>query len=214
MRETKNRGVAVGLIVAYMFALLPNVVSGQTVNARQQLATVTQDAPIYLRASVSQAPLRVAAAGTVLRVLQQQGDWVQVEFSDPQWGRRVGWVQLSLVRIEGLQPMDLSVPAVSTGTQPSGREPEPRPAVERGAERSAEPSTGDTLADGMLEGEMLAERTRTSGKLALGLGVGVLTGVIGTGIGYFVVGPEPVSADVMYRYSNRSPEYQLGFKTG
>jgi Zn-dependent protease with chaperone function len=58
--------------------------SAQT--ATRGTATVTANAPIYIAAGVSATPLRVAAPGTVLKVLRQQGDWLEVEFNDPQWG--------------------------------------------------------------------------------------------------------------------------------
>jgi hypothetical protein len=75
-------------------------------------------------------------------------------------------------------------------------------------------TSNDTMAAGMLDGEMLAERTRTGGKLGMGLGIGVLTGVIGTGIGYFVVGPGPLSAEALQRSVGKSADCQLGMKTG
>jgi hypothetical protein len=73
-------------------------------------ATVISTAPIFLEPG-AQTPLRVAKAGTALKVLQEEGEWVEVEFNDPQFGRRVGWVQKKLVQIfkPELEPMDLSV---------------------------------------------------------------------------------------------------------
>ncbi len=82
------------------------------------------------------------------------------------------------------------------------------------------PSTSDdsqsqeTLATGMLEGETLAASKGAGGKLGIGLAVGVLTGLIGTGIGYFVIGPEPMTAEAIQRQANKSAEYQMGFKAG
>jgi hypothetical protein len=102
-----NRAVLLVLVI---------VLSGWAVDAPAQVsrgatATVVSNAPIYIGAQVSPTPLRVAAPGTVLKVLQEEGDWLQVEFSDPQYGPRVGWVQRSLVQVRSLelQPMDLSV---------------------------------------------------------------------------------------------------------
>lgn len=83
------------------------------------------------------------------------------------------------------------------------------------AVQSAPPAAAnDTMAQGLLDGEMLAEGTPTGGKLGVGLGVGVLTGLIGTGIGYFVVGPEQLSAEALTRSAGKSADYQLGLKTG
>lgn len=73
-------------------------------------ATVTIAAPIFVQPG-AQTPLRIAKVGTTLRVLQEEGEWLEVEFNDPQFGRRVGWVQKKLVQVSRpeLEPMDLSV---------------------------------------------------------------------------------------------------------
>ena len=89
-------------------------------------AITTTTAPIYVvpRPGPTLGPIRTAAAGTVLVVLNEKDDWLQVEFNDPQYGRRVGWLEKKLVRIDdpALRPLDLSVPADRTrppGTPPS-----------------------------------------------------------------------------------------------
>ena len=75
----------------------------------EEMATVTANAPIFIGPEVSQTPLRIAAPGTVLNVLQRQADWIQVEFKDSQWGRRVGWVRRSLVTIHrSVESLDLA----------------------------------------------------------------------------------------------------------
>ncbi len=76
------------------------------------------------------------------------------------------------------------------------------------------PESNDTLTAGLLDGEMLAEGRRTGGKFGAGLGIGVLTGLIGTGIGYFVIGPDELSAEALRRGEGKSADYQLGLKTG
>jgi hypothetical protein len=89
----------------------PSALHSTDPSAAQDLsATVTVAAPIFVAPDVT-IPLRVAAPNTVLRVLKEEGDWVQVEFQDPQYGRRVGWVKATSLRImrPELQPMDLSI---------------------------------------------------------------------------------------------------------
>jgi len=78
----------------------------------EQFATVTTNAPIYAAARETPTPLRVAAVGSRLRVLSTEDDWVQVEYNDPQLGRRIGWVLLHYISLTSndLRPMDLSVP--------------------------------------------------------------------------------------------------------
>jgi hypothetical protein len=78
----RNPGILLTLIVVLVLGAA--IASAQV--ARGATATVAANAPIYLAAAVSPTPLRVAAPGTVLKVLQQEGDWLQVEFNDPQWG--------------------------------------------------------------------------------------------------------------------------------
>jgi hypothetical protein len=91
-------------------ALLILVIS--TPASAQQFATVTTNAPIYAAAQETPTPLRVAAVGSRLRVVSTEGDWVQIEYNDPQLGRRVGWVLRHYISLtsQDLRPMDLSVP--------------------------------------------------------------------------------------------------------
>jgi hypothetical protein len=109
-----------------------------TAGAQQQFATVTTNAPIYAAAEETPTPLRVAAVGSRLRVLSTEGDWVQVEYNDPQLGRRTGWVLRHYISLTShdLRPMDLSVPeapsapaAPNQPTAPAAPEQPPAPAA-------------------------------------------------------------------------------------
>jgi hypothetical protein len=102
----------------------------------------------------------------------------------------------------------------ATGVAQAQSAPVPAPAQQPVAAPVARGASDDTMANGLMEGEALAEAHATSGNLATGLGIGVLTGLIGTGIGYFVVGPSPLSAEAIQRSLSRSADYQLGLKTG
>lgn len=86
---------------------------GLVLTVVQNTATVTTNGPIYVTNTpgAGLAPLRVAAVGTVLKIVDEQGDWLQVQFQDPQWGRRTGWVQKKYVSLSNpnLKPMDLSI---------------------------------------------------------------------------------------------------------
>jgi len=91
-----------------------------TTASAQQFATVTTNAPIYAAAQETPTPLRVAAVGSRLRVVSTEGDWVQVEYNDPQLGRRVGWVLRHYISLtsQDLRPMDLSVPEAQPALAP------------------------------------------------------------------------------------------------
>lgn len=90
--------------------------------ASAQDAIVTTAAPIFVLPDSNRSPLRTAAANTRLEVLEEKPEgWVRVEFQDPQFGKRVGFIEARFVKIlrAELEPMDLSV----------GREPARAPAV-------------------------------------------------------------------------------------
>jgi hypothetical protein len=94
------------------------------------VATVTATAPIYLLPDANRSPLRTATVNTILRVLEGKGEWFKVEFQDPQYGPRQGYVLATNVRLQIAalyEPMDLSVA------------PE-RPPVERAAVPLAAPA--------------------------------------------------------------------------
>jgi hypothetical protein len=67
----------------------------------EQVVVVVQSAPILVSPRPDLTPIAVAARGSTLRLFGRgtEGDWVNVEFTDPQWGRRVGFVQRQNIRI-------------------------------------------------------------------------------------------------------------------
>jgi opacity protein-like surface antigen len=95
--------------VALASLLVSSAVAAQTTETRTAIVMI--NAPIYLRPDVTRTPLRVAAVNTSLKVLEDNADWLQVEFHDPQYGPRVGFIESKNVRINkpDLRPMDLSV---------------------------------------------------------------------------------------------------------
>lgn len=110
-----------------------------------QDAIVTQNAPIFLVPDAGRTPLRTAAVATRLRVLEERGEWLRVEFHDPQLGKRVGFVESKYVQFSRpeLQPMDLTIrekvgdargtsqPAVATQSmQPPGVQSSRQPQIQ------------------------------------------------------------------------------------
>jgi opacity protein-like surface antigen len=96
-------------------------------------ATATANAPVYIAPDASRTPLRTASVGTVFTVVAEEGDWTKVQFKDPQWGVRVGYVETRLLRISRpeLAPMDLSVtsPASPPATVPTHATAPARPGL-------------------------------------------------------------------------------------
>ena len=97
-------------------------------------AIVIADAPILIKPTAI-TPLRVAAIGTSLIAFEEEGGWLRVQFQDPQFGLRSGYIATQFVRIEraAQRPTDLSVrqqaptPVTSRPSQPAS----PRLPLER-----------------------------------------------------------------------------------
>jgi hypothetical protein len=53
----------------------------------------------YLLPDASREPLRTLPVGTLVKILDQSGEWVRVEFPDPQFGPRVGYVLRKHVQV-------------------------------------------------------------------------------------------------------------------
>lgn len=120
--------LAGGLVAAVVLILTPST----TVHAQAAIdrAIVVESAPITLLPDASRAPLRVAAKGTNLVILTDEGDWIQVRFQDPQFGPRVGYIQKKFVSIQSaaLAPLDLSVPTAPPAASGTGQQPGSVPA--------------------------------------------------------------------------------------
>jgi len=58
-------------------------------------------------------PLLVVSNGSGFRFLGVEGEWYRVEFNDPRWGKRVGFVENkhAIVSTEApeMEPVDLSI---------------------------------------------------------------------------------------------------------
>ena len=114
--------------------------------ADERTAVVTTAAPIYVVPDANRVPLRVAAVNTVLRVRSEEGPWLQVEFQDPQFGRRVGYVETQRVRVNNpaLEPMNLSLEQAPVVAESQRLAPVPQqitapaPAFENGRQHTRE----------------------------------------------------------------------------
>ena len=97
---------AAAFVVGLCFGVAPAAAQAQ------DRAIVQVDTPVMLEPGLSgRPPLRVAAKGSTLTLLKNEGAWAQVQFQDPQFGLRTGYVQTKDVRLDlaELRPLDLSV---------------------------------------------------------------------------------------------------------
>lgn len=157
------------------------------------MAVVTQPAPIYLAPDASRQPLRVARDGSRLRVVEQSNGWFTVQFQDPQFGLRTGYVESRYVRVEpsaALQPMDLSVaesPRVATAPAPAPQQPARRtsespvapaaPAAPQASGRAARKSSSERFWIGLgLEGTGLLANDALNSGTDSGRGIGLSLG--------------------------------------
>ncbi len=117
------------------FALVSLVVERSAFAQSPAVGTLVQvitAAPIYVLPDATRQPLRVAQVGSLLRVAQDAAPaagWTYVQFSDPDFERRFGYIQSTSVHAQAAalpEPIDLSVP--------DARQPPPsvpRPARDR-----------------------------------------------------------------------------------
>lgn len=86
-----------------------------------RIAVGTNAAPVFVKPDTTMTPLRVAKEGSVLNVIASEGEWYRIEFQDPQWGRKVGYIEKRHVSVQMAvprqEPIDLSI-AESSPTAP------------------------------------------------------------------------------------------------
>lgn len=101
------------------FASVPVV--GQTNAAaqpRRGTGTVTVDAPMFLLPDATRTPLTTIPAGTVVRLLNRDGDWYQVIFHDAYLGDRTGFVGASSIRADNAPLPGASAPRPAAPVAP------------------------------------------------------------------------------------------------
>ncbi len=142
--------------------------ASQAPAVRAQTATVTVDAPIFLKPDVRLTPLRTLPAGTTLMVERIEDEWLQVTFNDRQFGRRLGWIQRRFTRLNIPTAPDPAVrPAPRPPTGQGPPRPAPRPPVRR-QEPLGVRILGSAATDKMSAAESFkavtgSERTRSYG---------------------------------------------------
>jgi hypothetical protein len=62
-------------------------------------AVILKEAPVFLLPDPKRTPLRVLSPGTAVRIIDENKEWYRVQFADPQFGARMGWVERKFVQI-------------------------------------------------------------------------------------------------------------------
>ncbi len=60
---------------------------------------VLNEAPVFLLPDRTRTPLRMLAPGTSVRVVEENKEWYRVQFADPQFGPRMGWIERKFVQL-------------------------------------------------------------------------------------------------------------------
>jgi hypothetical protein len=87
-------------VVAAVIAIMGFLGTSQRAAAEDRLAVVvTVAAPIYLLPDTTRTPLRILELREYVRVRKNDGGWLRVDFQDPQFGLRTGYIQTKLVQL-------------------------------------------------------------------------------------------------------------------
>ena len=105
------------LLSCAAIAVSLTVVAAGDLSAKMQRPSgrVNAQAPVYLSGPPTPGaqPLRTLPVGAALRILNDVEGWLQVEFHDPQFESRIGWIQKQFVTIAPVSGQTLPIP-VST----------------------------------------------------------------------------------------------------
>ena len=120
--------IAAGAVLVLALCLLaPGAAAARQPGGRITAVTAAA-APVFVLPDAERTPLRTLPPGTRLRVLREQGEWLRVEFDDPWWGPRVGYIEKKFVEItedlEPPRPRD-AAPMQPAPARPSRRRPAP-----------------------------------------------------------------------------------------
>jgi hypothetical protein len=99
--------------------LLAALVASTSAQQPERVIVSVPEAPVFVQPNNTMQPLRMAKQGSSLRVVKIETGWYQVEFQDPQYGRRYGYIERRFVEVPPMPALDLSVPA-ATGTTAGG----------------------------------------------------------------------------------------------
>ena len=88
--------------------LMGLILASATTSAAQSLrgptGVVTTEAPVFALPDASRVPLRKLPANTTVYIQDTRGGWLQVTFSDSQFGPRIGWMEQRFVSVHAPSP--------------------------------------------------------------------------------------------------------------
>jgi hypothetical protein len=67
--------------------------------AQFETGVIVSAANVYLKPDRSRQPLRTLDAGTIVKILEVEGEWLRIEFTDAQFGPRMGYVAKAFVKM-------------------------------------------------------------------------------------------------------------------
>jgi len=194
-------------ITPTLFAIGALFISVPIATAQDIRAIVLENAPIHLYPDAKTTPLRTAAVNTSLVVIEDAGEWLRVEFEDPVFGSRQGYVQKIRVRVNRpeLKPMDLSVPSTVASANDASKQ-----RVSQGS-RSSQPSLPARIQDvPKLPPVSAGARVTEKGWLDVSFGVAA-SGADTTTFTYVgIKSSEPYAMAASYPKPSRGAEFDFG----
>ena len=135
------------IIITVLMAV--SVVSVPSPVLAQDRGQVVKAAPIFVVPDATRTPLTVAAEGTVLTVLSVVlsvgKEWLEVEWQDPTWGRRVGYIRAEFVKLDrkpASEQKNVPIPPTPpTPTKPTPPQVTPPKPVTPGGKPPSQPTT-------------------------------------------------------------------------
>ena len=85
--------------LAFPCLIVAMVIPVYSQSGRSAGTIVADGAPVLLLPDPSRPPLTKLAAGTAVRVIGTEGEWLNIEFQDDRFGPRVGYVLKAHVKI-------------------------------------------------------------------------------------------------------------------
>lgn len=170
-----NTGVVLGGLVLSIALGGPSLASGQTRQGqtRQVESTVLSagpsnrgrttgifltSAPIFVLPDANREPIRVGRQGSQVAVLEQVDGWLTIQFQDPRFGIRTGYVESRHVRVSQPQavgePVDVSIPELTEASPTAAPTPPPPRQVQ-----PARPRRGVTTAQRPIDNALKSTST-------------------------------------------------------
>ena len=141
------------MLVSLTSEAVPPAANGQQPSSTraQTSGAVSVAGPVFLLPDATRTPLRTLPVGTIVRIGEIRGDWVQVTFNDGALGARTGWMERKFLTIGPTK--EAPPPAKPPAVLPPSAQTRPRPVPARAVEPVRGRAFGSVMFDWMSASE-------------------------------------------------------------